>query len=158
MHIRMPWIISLLLVLLAAPAGSARASQKDPTGPQGEYARYRLKLLDAGEGDQPLLVDLHARDGKPLTGWAHVGTDVGYIRSHGLQREDDLLRGELFVEVGPLQYTCDLSARVVDGQLVGSYAGRRGITGAVGGRTGGATGRLAPAAEGDDLHVELSLW
>ena len=140
-------------------AGRAQASEDTGTAVAlgGDYARYRLMLAGAGENGEPLAVDLHARKGKPSTGWAHVGTNTGLISSHGLRREGDMLRGRLNVQVGPLQYHCDLTARAAGDRLTGEYTGRRGIAGAVDGLTGEATGRLSRVAAGGDLYDELHL-
>ena len=37
--------------------------------------------------------------------------ETGFVRTHELRREGNLLRGRLAVDVGPLQYVCELTAR-----------------------------------------------
>jgi len=151
--------VAILLGLLGiAIAVRAATDSTHARAPQEQYARCRMLLARAGEQGEPLVVNLHARDGKVSTGWASVGYDTGFIRTHELRRDRDRLRGRLAVDVGPLQYVCELDARVVADELMGNYAGRRGIVGAVEGITGVASGELSPCAEGGDLRVELHLW
>jgi len=151
--------VAFCLGLLAGPiALHATADSTDDRDPQGPYARYRMVLTEAGEDGGPLVVNLHARDGELSTGWASVGHQTGFIRTHELRHDGNLLRGRLAVDVGPLQYVCDLDARVVGDQLAGTYAARRGIVGAVDRIKGAVSGRLSPRAEGGDLQVELRLW
>ncbi len=122
------------------------------------YARYRIVAAEAGEDGEPLVVNLHARDGHLSTGWAQVGYETGFIRTHQLRRDGDLLRGRLAVDVGPLQYVCELDARVAGDELAGTYAARRGIAGAVDNIAGAADGRLSRRADGGDLQLELGLF
>jgi len=145
-------VLTGLMVLVAVANASSKAE------PSGKYSRYCLTLADAGEDGETLLVDLHSRGSQIHTGWARVGNATGFIWEHQLRREADRLRGRLAVDVGPLQYVCDLEARVDGGELVGSYSGRRGITGAVEGISGVAGGRLWRRAVGRDLQVQLHLW
>jgi len=95
--------VALCLGLLAGPiAVRAAADSPDDSDPQGQYARYRMVLNEAGEDGGPLVVNLHARDGEVSTGWASVGRETGFIQTHQLQRDGDLPRGRLAVDVGPL--------------------------------------------------------
>jgi hypothetical protein len=135
---------------VAADKGDARMG--------GTYTQIRFVLSEAGEGGRPLVVNLHARDGVPSTGWASVGPETGFVPSHELRRDGDLLCGRLPVDVGPLQYVCDLAASVAGNKLVGTYTARRGIVGAVDPLTGAISGRLSASAEGGDVQVELHLW
>lgn len=147
--------LSSTRALAVEPAAAAATAHSEA---QGRYARYRLLLAEAGEHGRPLVANLHARDGEVSTGWASVGYDTGFIRTHELQRDRNLLHGRLAVQVGPLQYVCDLAARMVGDELVGTYAARRGIVGAAEGITGAASGRLSAPPDGGDLHLELSLF
>lgn len=74
---RFPGSVVFCLGLLTGPvaARAAKGSAAAPE-PQGQYARYRMVLTRAGEDGGPLVVDLHARDGKITTGWASVGYEV----------------------------------------------------------------------------------
>ena len=150
---------ALCLGLLAGSiALGAAADSAKPREPPGKYARCRMVLDRAGEDGEPLVVNLHSRDGKVSTGWASVGYETGFIRTHQLTRDGNLLRGRLAVDVGPLQYVCELDARVTGAELAGRYTARRGIVGAMEGIEGVASGSLSPRAEGGDLQVELRPW
>jgi len=152
-------IAALSIALVSGPTATrATAGATADAGPKGEYARYRMALAGAGEDDDPLVIDLHSRDGELSTGWARVGCETGFIPAHELRHDGDRLRGRLAVDVGPLQYVCELDARTAGDAIRGEYTGRRGIAGAVAGITGAAAGRLWPRAEGGDLQVELHLW
>ena len=124
----------------------------------GEYSRCSLTLANAGEDGEPLVVNLHSRDGEIHSGWASVGSATGLIQVHELRCKANRLSGRLAVDVGPLQYVCDLDARASSGELSGTYIGRRGINGAIEGISGVAAGRLSPSATGGDLQVRLHLW
>jgi len=157
----LPWFpfVAIGLGLLAGPiALRATADSNEHPAPQGKYARCRMVLDQAGEDGEPLVVNLHTRDGKVSTGWASVGYETGFVRTHQLTRARNLLSGRLAVDVGPLQYVCELDARVVGDELRGEYVARRGIAGAVDGITGVAGGEIFPRAEGGNLRVELRLW
>jgi len=155
---RFRWAALCLGLLAGATAARAAADPAGDPDPQGRYARFRMTLTEAGEDGGPLVVNLHARDGRLATGWARVGYETGFIRTHELRRDGDRLRGRLAVDVGPLQYVCDLDARAAGNELTGAYTARRGIAGAVDKISGAASGRLSPRAEGGDLQVELRLF
>jgi len=144
------WLGALVLTAASADAEGAR--------PLGKYSPYCLSLANAGEDGEPLMVNSHSRDGELRTGWASVGHETGLIRDHQLRCEGDRLSGRLAVDVGPLQYVCDLEASEVDGELSGAYTGRRGIAGAAEEIFGTASGRLSPRAAGGDLQMLLHLW
>ncbi len=147
--------LSLLPGSIALRGAAAAAADRSPPG---KYTRYRMVLNEAGEDGEPLVLNLHARDAKLSTGWASAGYETGFIRTHELRREGNLLGGRLAVDVGPLQYVCELTARAAGNEIVGDYVGRRGIVGAIDGISGAAEGKLWPRAEGKDLQVELHLW
>lgn len=145
-------------LLVQLPIPRTPAEDRDDARPEEEYTQIQLTLDEAGEKGLPLVLSLHARDDVPTTGWATVGVETGFIPGHDLRRGGDLLHGRLSVDVGPLQYVCDLAASVVSEELVGTYTGRRGIVGALDGLTGAARGKLSASAEGGDLRVDLHLW
>jgi outer membrane protein assembly factor BamB len=145
-------------LLAALVLTAAWADEDDRARPLGKYSQYSLSLANAGEDEEPLVVHLHSRDGKIQTGWASVGCATGFIRDHQLRCERDRLSGRLAVDIGPLQYVCDLEGHVAGDELGGTYTGRRGIAGAAEGISGTASGRLSPLAAGGDLQVQLHLW
>jgi hypothetical protein len=156
------WLLNFVAICLGLLPGSigqcgAAAAAAD-SNPQGRYTRYRMMLNEAGEDSEPLVLNLHARNGKLSTGWAKVGYETGFVRTHELRHDGNRLRGRLAVDVGPLQYVCELNARTAGDEIVGDYVGRRGIAGAVDAVTGAADGKFWPCGEGRDLQVELHLW
>jgi hypothetical protein len=111
--------LSLLSGSIALRGATAAAADGSP---QGKYTRYQMVLNEAGEDGEPLVLNLHARDAKLSTGWASAGYETGFIRSHELRRDRNVLRGHLTVEVGPLQYVCELTARRACSQVVSVLA------------------------------------
>jgi outer membrane protein assembly factor BamB len=148
----------LCIGLLTAFVTAASVDAGERAEPPGRYSRYSFSLANAGEAGEPLVVNLHSRDGEIRTGWASVGYETGFVRDHQLRCEGDQLSGRLAVDVGPLQYICDLEASAAGNELAGTYTGRRGIAGAAEGISGTASGRLSPRAAGGDLQVLLHFW
>jgi len=146
-----------LLLAAASLSGSVRAGQGTAPEPLGEYSRYRMILKGAGENGEDLVLDFHARDDRLKSGWVTIGPGAGCLRRHGLERRGALVQGRMTTDIGPVQYDYEVTARVQGKELVGSYAGRHGISGVTDRISGQVAGRLEAPAAGGELFVRLHL-
>ncbi len=122
------------------------AAQAALETPEGIYARYRICLEGAAETGAPLVVHLHARDGRPTTGWASRGTAFGRVLDHGLRRKGDRLIGPVDVLLGAVRYRYRLDVPVGDAGRKGGYEGTCGTLGAGIEVRGSVEGRVEPLA------------
>ena len=148
--------IALVLALLGCSGTGAVQAHRD-VPPEGEYSRYRLTLHGADEAGGELALHLHARDARPATGWATVGTSAGQRLRHALTRRGDRLAGDVVAVVDAARYQYSIDARVRGNALAGEYAGKHGIDGAVEAIEAAITGGLEvpPETRAMALHLDL---